>query len=164
VLIRLLIIKMPVVTVKCVVRVVTVKCVVREVTVKCVVRVVTVNCEVPVVTVNCVVRVVTVNCVVRVVTVNCVVPVVTVNCVVMFYSPGMACVSCSLVDGRGNPVRLLSCPAPSRLAASNLPCMAELQQMVNTLPHEANHRPGPGFYHQPFSSCVCVCMRVLLTL
>ncbi|KAK7100732.1 hypothetical protein V1264_023626 [Littorina saxatilis] len=58
---------------------------------------------------------------------------------------GMACVSCSLVDGRGNSVRLLSCPCPSRLAASNLPTANEFTHMVETCVHEhTTCRVGPG--------------------
>ncbi|XP_076462664.1 KICSTOR complex protein SZT2-like isoform X2 [Babylonia areolata] len=59
---------------------------------------------------------------------------------------GLACVVCRLVDGPGNPVRLLGCPSPSRQAAANLPSVEEFQQMVETSVHQpitCTWGPGP---------------------
>lgn len=58
---------------------------------------------------------------------------------------GMACVSCSLVDGCGYPVRLLSCPRPTRLSSSNVPNINEFYDMVETSIHQASPTSwGPG--------------------
>ncbi|KAL8610620.1 hypothetical protein ACOMHN_006339 [Nucella lapillus] len=59
---------------------------------------------------------------------------------------GLACVVSSLVDGRGNPVHLLGCPAPSRQASANLPSSRDFKDMVDITvidPKAPSVGPGP---------------------
>ncbi|XP_025109017.1 KICSTOR complex protein SZT2-like isoform X3 [Pomacea canaliculata] len=59
---------------------------------------------------------------------------------------GIACVICSLVDGCGNPVKLLGCPRPSSLSTLGHHNAESLPQMVETSLHTTpatSWGPGP---------------------
>ncbi|XP_067679134.1 KICSTOR complex protein SZT2-like [Haliotis asinina] len=59
---------------------------------------------------------------------------------------GIACISLSLVDGTGSPVKLLSCPKPCSMSSTKIQDPEEFQRLVETFIHQPNpspSRPGP---------------------
>ncbi|XP_071119812.1 KICSTOR complex protein SZT2-like [Haliotis cracherodii] len=59
---------------------------------------------------------------------------------------GIACISLSLADGTGSPVKLLSCPKPCSMSSTKIQDPEEFERLVETfvhLPNPSPSRPGP---------------------